>query len=732
MIARSEPMTAKSRRWWYTVCSWLQPVFRFIWLTLIVGLVVSVASTWLTTRGWNIDGTPLAWIWLHWFPLLVGSIGLLIFTIIVEIVVRQHPSAAAFLQSPAFQQNRAALLKRVRAIWIDGLLKHSLHHAARIDLNLQEQPDVILNPWRFQVQETNQAPHALPAGTSIAQVYDASGGDLLILGEPGAGKTTLLLELAQTLLERAGQSARAPVPVVFNLSSWAEKRHSIDEWMNEELWSKYQISRRVGRLLLETNQILPLLDGLDEMSDDARRACVAAINTYCQQEQGQGVPRSLVVCCRDQEYRSLLTRIRLGRAVSIQPLTNEQIQSYLNSAHGQLEALRQALRYDQELAQLAQRPLMLSIFTLAYQGAPATALPTRRSRRSQQQQLFATYVDRMLSRRGECIGGKKNFMGWLTFLARQMAMRHETVFSEEKLQPGWLENTHRRFAQWSIGLAGGLPISFVIGLLVGLAFGMVSGLLSAWSKPWDNTIEIAVIVGLIVGFYVAVAGIPRPKISLKPVATPNWFRDSDFDTNQALALDKRRSVQLFKRVLSSLEDDLFPSGSQQKVFSFIVTLRVWIVGGVVCGLAAGFLGGWLGGQIGGQSIGLVIGHNLSFKSSEQFSLYIWRNVMEFINQSTQNLGQPPSQHDILVVLIGLAVGITALIITVIGEILADMPAFLQFLTLRLWLRRTNSLPWNLPAFLEEAEQRLILRKAGGNYLFVHRLLLDYLASLDQG
>src|SRR5205807_8096164 len=56
--------------------------------------------------------------------------------------------------------------------------------------------------------------------------------------------------------------------------------------------------------------------------------------------------------------------------------------------------------------------------------------------------------------------------------------------------------------------------------------------------------------------------------------------------------------------------------------------------------------------------------------------------------------------------------------------------FFQHFALRFWLWRTGSLPWNLVAFLDEAAQRLLLRKVGGGYIFVHRLLLEHFASLD--
>jgi hypothetical protein len=40
------------------------------------------------------------------------------------------------------------------------------------------------------------------------------------------------------------------------------------------------------------------------------------------------------------------------------------------------------------------------------------------------------------------------------------------------------------------------------------------------------------------------------------------------------------------------------------------------------------------------------------------------------------------------------------------------------------------MPWNYSRFLDYAAEHILLRKVGGGYLFVHRLLLEYFASLD--
>jgi len=52
-----------------------------------------------------------------------------------------------------------------------------------------------------------------------------------------------------------------------------------------------------------------------------------------------------------------------------------------------------------------------------------------------------------------------------------------------------------------------------------------------------------------------------------------------------------------------------------------------------------------------------------------------------------------------------------------------------FLRLRLW--RAGSMPWRYARFLDYASECILLRKVGGGYIFMHRLLLDYFASSDR-
>jgi hypothetical protein len=46
------------------------------------------------------------------------------------------------------------------------------------------------------------------------------------------------------------------------------------------------------------------------------------------------------------------------------------------------------------------------------------------------------------------------------------------------------------------------------------------------------------------------------------------------------------------------------------------------------------------------------------------------------------------------------------------------------------LRLNGHAPLNYIRFLDYAAERILLRKVGGGYIFVHRMLLDYFASLE--
>ena len=115
------------------------------------------------------------------------------------------------------------------------MLNQSLYHVARIELGLAEEPERIELPWKLMVEHPERTPRQLPDGTPMYAVFDQFDKTLLILGAAGSGKTTLLLELTRDLIKRAKQDPHHPIPLVFNLSSWALLRPSLEAWLVDEL-----------------------------------------------------------------------------------------------------------------------------------------------------------------------------------------------------------------------------------------------------------------------------------------------------------------------------------------------------------------------------------------------------------------------------------------------------------------------------------------------------------------
>jgi hypothetical protein len=65
----------------------------------------------------------------------------------------------------------------------------------------------------------------------------------------------------------------------------------------------------------------------------------------------------------------------------------------------------------------------------------------------------------------------------------------------------------------------------------------------------------------------------------------------------------------------------------------------------------------------------------------------------------------------------------------VGGLTGGGETCLSQIALRLGLIRNGSTPWNYVRFLDYAAERILLRKVGGGYAFIHRMLLNHFAAL---
>lgn len=79
-------------------------------------------------------------------------------------------------------------------------------------------------------------------------------------------------------------------------------------------------------------------------------------------------------------------------------------------------------------------------------------------------------------------------------------------------------------------------------------------------------------------------------------------------------------------------------------------------------------------------------------------------------------------------ILGLSVGVIGALGGLVGGENSGL-VVLQHLVLRVILWRRGYIPWNYARFLNYAAKRILLKKVGGGYIFIHRLLLEHFAQM---
>ena len=572
---------------------------------------------------------------------------------------------------------------------INDFFKANLHHDPLITLGKELQPGRVIPAASRMFAQQGQKNQLLAENEPILDVFQQRANRaLLILGEPGAGKTTTLVELAEALIELQKQDSSQPVPVIFNLASWADKQASLQAWMVDELRALFGIPKEVGKSWVEKYEILPLLDGLDEVREDARLACVEAINALPNGLTG------LVVCCRIEEYESLGQRLELKTAIALQPLQREQIFTYVEAGGESLATLKQLLQQDKDMLTLAETPLMLSVMSVAYENATENVSQTTHSLEEKRRALFDRYIDQMFVRRPthKKVYSKEKTLHYLSWLADRLHTQGKTVFLVENLQPSWLQSV------WGYKL------------LSGLFWGVfVSGWLLLMEK---NFLYISLSWGVGMFFWWTFFATVRD-IETKEILGWSFEKFSQHALKKMLF---KGFTGLFAGLLVGLFFALFLSLLEGLFFGLLV--------GLLVGLFYGLLQAGLENQIPDKKAVVNQGIVESWKNFLRFGipfgivagsvLWIGMAMVDFATISIASF------------LLFLAIGIF------FGFFLLGGLAVIQHYTLRFILFLEGYTPFNYVRFLDESAKLIFLKKVGGAYIFIHRLFLEHLAEKWKG
>jgi len=549
-------------------------------------------------------------------------------------------------------------------------------------------------------------------------------GKLLILGVPGVGKTTALLSLAEQLVLGALDQPKTLIPVLFELSTWRDDNQSIDKWLIEQLYEMHGGNRKhtIYERWLEQQVLLPLLDGLDELGLERQKKCTIKLNEFAQHYP------QIVVCCRMREFEAANLKLKTFRgAVCLQPLSDSQIQDYLNGRNrtklwsaiqGQDELRKLLEPISEDDPGLLRVPLFLKLVIDVYDPLKPISSKT---------DLLERYIERQLSKdtREQERRQELNRREWaykrvedephwqqtcktLSWIAQQLQANNTVELLIEKMQPSWLESArlrcrYRLIFGLTVGLISGLIFGLtersIFGLMGGLSFGLIIGLGRRLDKiePVEefqismsratrrkildslcSEIIVALIImlsfGLIFGLIFRMEkGLEEDLIS--------WLI-----FGLILMLFRRLIIELMVEMKQELKERLYPNqGIWKSSQNVLWTTALSYLLSMIAFRAISALGRVAKKLDWQPELGFIF-HNLS---------------LSLLNELTISLS--------------------------LCFILGGGLACVQHLSLRLVLWWQSGVPWNLARFLNYCVERRLLLRVGGRYRFLHRELLDHFA-----
>jgi hypothetical protein len=613
------------------------------------------------------------------------------------------------LEDELLIKTRQALMDKVR-VKIDSKLKNSLYQAARIDLGLEECPEML----KLKLQITGQEREVLPRGTRLFDRLAAlgSGGTLLVLGNPGAGKTTLLMELAKNWLDCTdAREFDQAIPVVLNLSSWGNYRLSkqqcplFSDWVVEELHRHYQLRSQIGKDWLMKSRFVLLLDGLDEVAETLRDGCVEAVNHF-RQEFGTV---EIVVCSRIADFQKLTKNLEhFQAAVFIQPLDKPQIEAYLQQVGELLQGVKRVLDQDSTLLELLKTPFFLWILSLAYPRRSADEL-INLSKESRSQRLFTRYIEKIFLNKPMPTYDQERMIHWLSILALKMGCNTEFIIGQ--MQPkSWINSNKLKLLYWSIsGLFFWFFWSFLMlfstisinlqsleELLTRLIMWMIFGIVLGWTgfldsiKLFDKFDFSRFCIMLYRNFsamsiaFLIIYFLTKPEIEWQ-IATENTLKlYNKYNEFLGIVIKLFLSIYTFVIIVSlgeakvSAQSHVRPN---QAVYNSLQNLSIFIFVNTIATLL------------------------FSLITADVFRGML--NDIVFMHYFRNNLTYSLSWT--LFMYGGLDCA--------------------KYFAMRLVLYWIGYIPWNFVEFFQKAEDRLFVQCSGSSYSFIHGYLQEYFASI---
>jgi NACHT domain-containing protein len=566
--------------------------------------------------------------------------------------------------------------------------------------------------------------------SSLIDEYRAAPRPLIVLGDQGSGKTALSILLLLELISR-NQAPDARVPVLVRLSSW-DPDLDFESWLIGTVYEQYDIYRQlrdtsrfgvdvVSRLMAD-DRLLPILDGLDELPQKARRSIISQVRSL------KSFTAPFVLTSRVAQYESAIDRKppKGKQTVRLLPMSPASVAGYLrNLFSGDVERWQLVIDDiegdpDGITAATLSNPLMLYLAcTHLYESTTApTSLLDRASYRTGeelQHYLLDSFVPAVFRTRAAPRTHRNGRQPWqlgsqragrvLSVIARYLEGRRDRSSGHGVQDFDWW-NLYQQiprsvviitpvvigtlgcgllgrvgfglFGQTGVGTAFGLAVGFIGGLVLGAIRPRPPVQFVPRSLRQKTGSRQLLLMDAILGAIGAIAGTVISGVIASPVY--GVFSGLIFGLTFAL-------VRRFTRPTEA-KHGISPTGALRAdrdavLYSFLL----------------------------GAFVGAVVGGVIALASPQLAAHLVYK------------VDSP--ERGLIGAVVGAVLGGAGL-----GMVMMATSAWSHFVAARIWLALTDGTPLHLMRFLEDCCELGVLRRLGASYQFRHALLQERLAGSD--
>jgi hypothetical protein len=553
---------------------------------------------------------------------------------------------------------------------------------------------------------------------NLFDIYLSSLRRLLIIGEPGAGKTVILLKFAQKLLELAEKSPDFPVPIILNLSSWRNEGQPFDIWLEQNLVyaaGHSGVSRQQAKDLTDSNQLILLLDGLDEVPEAHRDSCLQQLAAYLDEVNtrrslGQSYPE-VIICCLQEEYKMMQENAPVQATILIQVLALKSICQALeeiqrNQVRGQeADRLLKAIK--------DQKPVVKLLTTAFYVHLALKLAHTAKNDFAildEPNAFLKKYITLEMAKVSNHFPLNKTYK-WLRWLAIKLSQTRKGVtFELVDMQPGWLQR------KWRYHLVRIFYCTFIFGLS-DLIISLIAGFSSI--KYASGGVALGLLIGVIATLLSKRSG--ENDIAPSEIRTLKKFNKRDFISGYITGLGYgftygTASTLIFSFVVIFVYN--IGKSNSEVIFDSILSMlfQSLLENSLLYALIGGFVMGLSNGIFAIKRFAQINDPYQRFKGPLLFESIRLSLVINFITITRVSY----INHWII-----------------IGDILSTLSAILVFssfgkhFTLRFVLWIEKEIPLRLVDFLDDiADKTGLLEKDGGQWRFRHQLIQDVLAGKE--